>query len=225
MTRINKFKIEKKQGIKRKFVIGLVSLSTTFVLTTGVAFANSELDISTLLQNWYSKKANEAIVKMETAVQSEVEFQKIRLKEEVQLKLQSSAEEIDSFTKSQTGEIIKEIQNYADELIRNANFSNDSEKQQIAAQLSAIQNEAFQAINQIFSGRVNPPIEATPELDSSIIEPNEEPENNETEQDIVEPEDKTEETTKPGKETKPQKDNDKKPKKTTENEESPIEEV
>ncbi|MCT8140016.1 hypothetical protein H1D32_21400 [Anaerobacillus sp. CMMVII] len=177
MSRLYKYKVEKKQGFKRKFVIGLVSLSTTFVLTTGVAFANSELNISTLLQDWYSKKANEAIVKMEGEVQRELEEQKLRLKEEVQLKLQSSAEEIDSFTETQTNKIIAEIQKYADELIKNANFSNGAEKQQIEAKLAAIQNEATQAIDALFSSSGEEATDpASSNNDSDVIEEVEEEE-------------------------------------------------
>jgi preprotein translocase subunit SecD len=143
MSRIEKYRTEKRQVIKRIFIIGLVSLSTTFVVTTGVAFANSNMDISSMLQSWFNQKSNESITKIDEAVQHEVEQQKIRLKEEVQLKLQSSAEELNTFTEQKKSEIITSIQNHADQLIDHVSPSKESEEDKIKAQLESIQNEAI----------------------------------------------------------------------------------
>ncbi|RXJ02786.1 hypothetical protein DS745_05610 [Anaerobacillus alkaliphilus] len=168
MSRLSKYQYEKKQSYKRKLVIGLVSLSTTFVLTTGVAFANSDIDISTLLQNWYNKKANEAIQSMEVAVENELERQKQRLKEEVQLALERSAFEIASFTQQQIEMITNLIEEHADHLVANINYFNDTERQKIESQLTDIMNDAIQAMNQLISD--SQPVEEEPGDKASIVE-------------------------------------------------------
>jgi hypothetical protein len=127
---------------KKKFLVGLVSLSTMAILTMNVSFADE--DIQAKLQNWYETKAQAALKNIDLSVRTEVEVQKERLREEVQLKMKESSEEMDRFTDNQTQLHVEAVQMYSEELINQIQFSNEEEKENLLKQLSQIQKNAEQ---------------------------------------------------------------------------------
>lgn len=143
MTRKDTYK--KKHHFSLKLLIGVLLLSGTIVGNIGVAFADQ--DINTLLTSWFSKKGQESISSIETAVSTEKEQQKIRLKEELQSELANSAQLLQQYTEEEKQKRILELQQYADKLIEEMKLENNqAEKQRIAADMD---KEIQMAIKQL----------------------------------------------------------------------------
>jgi hypothetical protein len=144
---------------KKKFLVGLVSLSTMAILTMNVSFADE--DIQAKLQNWYETKAQAALKNIDLSVRNEVEVQKERLREEVQLKMKKSSDEMDKFTENQKQLHIDAIRKYSDGLISQIEFSNEEEKENLLKQLSQIQKNAEQEMLNVMNTYISIPSEPT----------------------------------------------------------------
>ncbi|MBT2678656.1 hypothetical protein J7E38_06545 [Bacillus sp. ISL-35] len=126
----------------KKFLVGLVSLSTMAILTMNVSFADE--DIQAKLQNWYETKTQAALKNIDLSVRTEVEVQKERLREEVQLKMKESSKDMDEFAEKQKQTHIEAVRNYSEQLMNKIQFSNEEEKNNLLKQLSEIQKNAEQ---------------------------------------------------------------------------------
>ncbi|QHW32299.1 hypothetical protein GZH47_16785 [Paenibacillus rhizovicinus] len=140
--------------INKKVAAGIVFLMVTFTGTMGIAYA--DVDIAGTLQSWFNKKTDLAVTSLTQSIQSETDTQKAQLKKELQLRLEASAQEIDTFTEEQRTKYIAAIQKHAAELIASMNINNDQDRQQIQAKLQTITDSAMQAMDTL-SGSYTPP--------------------------------------------------------------------
>jgi hypothetical protein len=145
MSRKEKYKTKKHFRIK--LLIGVLLLSSTIVGNIGIAFADQ--DIHSLLSNWFNQKGQESIRTIETAIMTEKEQQKVRLKEELQSELTNSAQLMDQFTEEEKQKRIQALQKYADQLIENMKLDNDKEKQRIVAEMDQVIQKAIKELDKI----------------------------------------------------------------------------
>jgi len=146
ITRKEKFQKNNRQ-LKVKILIGVLFLIVSIGGGMGVAFADS--DINGLLTNWFSKKGTESISSIEQAVMTEKDKQKERLKQELQIELQKSQEQLSSFTEEEKEKRIQEIRDYADQLIANIKIDNSGKKQGIINQFNTIVEQAKASMDQL----------------------------------------------------------------------------
>ncbi|MEH7439307.1 hypothetical protein V7182_17680 [Neobacillus drentensis] len=145
MSRKEKYK--PKKHFRIKLLIGVLLLSSTIVGNIGIAFADQ--DIHSLLSNWFNQKGQESIRTIETAIMTEKEQQKVRLKEELQSELTNSAQLMDQFTEEEKQKRIQALQEYADQLIENMKLDNDKEKQRIVAEMDQVIQKAIKELDKI----------------------------------------------------------------------------
>jgi hypothetical protein len=148
-------RLKKHRKKNKKFIVGLVSLSTMAILTMNVSFADE--DIQAKLQNWYETRTQNALEIIEGSIKAEVEVQKERLREEVQLKMKKASDEMDQFTENQEQHHIEAIRKYSDVLINEIQFSNEEEKENLVKQLSQIQKSAEQEMLNVVNIYISKP--------------------------------------------------------------------
>lgn len=148
ITRKEKFKKNSKQ-LKVKILIGVLFLIVSIGGGMGVVFADS--DINGLMTNWFSKKGTESISSIEQAVMTEKDKQKERLKQELQIELQKSQEQLSSFTEEEKEKRIQEVRDYADQLIANLKIDNSGKKQGIINQFNTVVEQAKASMDQLAS--------------------------------------------------------------------------
>ncbi|MBM6619136.1 hypothetical protein [Bacillus suaedaesalsae] len=132
---------------KVKFLIGAILLSVGIGSSVNVAFADQ--DIHALLTNWFDKKKVESINEIEQAIMSEKETQKQRLKEQLQVEIQKSEEELQLFTDAEKEARVLALQQYTDALIANFNVDNSNKEEKLSAELDAIVQEAIEKMDKV----------------------------------------------------------------------------
>jgi len=148
-------KKRKMTWTKNKVAVGIVSLTVAFTATTGIAYA--DVDLAGLLQSWFNKKTETVMENLGQSIQSETDKQKILLKEELQLRLQASAKELDAYTEEQKRLHAEAIEQYAAALIANLEINNDQDREQILNKLQMIADSAKEAMNSL-AGSYVPPV-------------------------------------------------------------------
>ena len=137
----------KKKRKKIQFLIGILLLSLTIGSTVTVSFADQ--DINALLTNWFKKGTDNSIQQIESAIMSEKEVQKQRLREELQKEMNKSQKELDHFTEQEKRKRVQEIQKYANELKKNIKVDNKEETDRISATLDAIVQQSIDELNKV----------------------------------------------------------------------------
>ncbi len=146
MTRKDTYK--KKNHFSLKLLIGVLLLSGTIISNIGVAFADQ--DINSLLTNWFTKKGQESIRSIESAIATEEVQQKIRLKEELQSELANSAQLLEQYTEEEKQKRIFALKQYADKLIEDMKLENNqAEKRRIAAEMDKEIQKAIKELEKI----------------------------------------------------------------------------
>lgn len=146
MKRTERIKLEKNKR-KKKAILGSVIIGAALLFNATISFADA--DVNGLMESWYNKKAEIAKSAVNTALQSEVETQKLRIKEELKKKLDASATELESYTKQEIENRKSSIIKHADEIIDNTNFSIEADKNQIKGKLDEILNSAIKAMDEV----------------------------------------------------------------------------
>lgn len=142
-----KERIQKNNNKKAKVLIGTVLLSAGIASSVSVAFADQNIDA--MLTNWFNNKKSESIQKIEQAIMSEKEIQKDRLKEQLQLEIQQSEKELQTFTEEEKQRRVDELKRYTDELIANIDVNNENKEKKIAKELETILQNAEQEMNKV----------------------------------------------------------------------------
>ncbi|GGD91221.1 hypothetical protein [Paenibacillus nasutitermitis] len=145
---------------KKKIAAGIVSLTIAFTATTGIAYA--DIDLAGLLQSWFNKKTEIVMESLGQSIQSETDKQKILLKEELQLRLQASATELDAYTEEQKRLHTEAIKQYAAALIANMDIDNEQDRQQMLDKLQIITDSAQEAMNALAGSYVQPQLTFIP---------------------------------------------------------------
>lgn len=151
---LSRRKTAKTSRMRRKVAIVIVSLTVAVTATTGMVFADT--DIAGTLRAWFDKKTETAMNDLAQSVQSETDLQKTRLKEELRIRLDASAKELDVYTEEQQRLYKEAIDQYADSLVAGMNIDNGQDRQQIRSKLQTIADSAKAAMDAL-SGSYVPP--------------------------------------------------------------------
>lgn len=146
---VSKYKTKRKsdQRLWKKTALGLILLSGVTVWTMGIAFADA--DASMLLQQWYDQKAQEAKSDVASAVWSETEIQKVKLRNELNSIMQAASSRLNQFSEEQKQAHQKAVREYADQLIDSFTVSHDTEEQELEKILRDIQERAVKEMEQV----------------------------------------------------------------------------
>lgn len=129
---------------KKKFLAGVLLLIIPLGSSVGLSFADA--DVKSKLANWFDNKGQQSISLIESAILSEKELQKQRLKEELELEMGRSAKDLEEFTSSHKEAKIKELREYTDSIIANINVDTEGEKSQVVNEIEKIMAEAKEEI-------------------------------------------------------------------------------
>lgn len=146
MKRTERIQLEKNKR-KKKAILGSAIIGVALLFNATISFADA--DVNGLMESWYNKKAEIAKSAVNTALQSEIEIQKLRIKEELKKKLDASASELSSYTDQEIKTRKEAIIKHADDIINNANFSVEADKNQIKGKLDEILNNAIKAMDEV----------------------------------------------------------------------------
>ncbi|WP_249900377.1 hypothetical protein [Paenibacillus sp. PK3_47] len=133
--------------MKQRLLIGIVSVSTLTVFSTGLTFADT--DLKAKVRIWADQQAGSALSVLKQSISSETEVQKARLQEELRLGLQLQAEEMNKFTEQQRSKYSDELRAHADSLIAGLEFESEEDKAEMLRKLEAIAASAEQAMNHL----------------------------------------------------------------------------
>lgn len=162
--------IERKAArLKSKVVAGIVSLMIATVATTGIAFA--DVDLQGTLMSWFGKKTELAIESLEQSIKAETETQKGLLEQQLRQQLADASSEIDTFTETERNETIKAIQDHAANLLEANSIDSEADLQQIQNKLQQIADSAISAMNSLVNSYTPPSVEFVPS--ATTKQPNE----------------------------------------------------
>lgn len=133
--------LKQRKHNKYRLLVGILFLSIT--IGSSIGFVYADQDIHGLLSRWFDNKGSESILTIEQAIMTEKDRQKMRLKEELQLELKRSEDDLISFTEQERMNRINELKEYTNHLIANLHIDNEAEKQQMSEKLLFIMNEAI----------------------------------------------------------------------------------
>lgn len=146
MKRTERIQLEKDKR-KKKAILGSAIISVAILFNATISFADA--DVNGLMESWYNKKAEIAKSAVDKALQSEIETQKLRIKEELKKKLDASASELSSYTDQEIKTRKEAILKHADDIIKNTDFSVEADKNQIKGKLDEILNNAIKAMDEV----------------------------------------------------------------------------
>lgn len=115
MKRTERIQLEKDKR-KKKAILGSAIISVAILFNATISFADA--DVNGLMESWYNKKAEIAKSAVDKALQSEIETQKLRIKEELKKKLDASASELSSYTDQEIKTRKEAILKHADDIIK-----------------------------------------------------------------------------------------------------------
>lgn len=158
----------KAQRVGTKVAAGIVSLTIAVTVTTGIAYA--DVDTRAALQAWFNKKTSMVMADLEQSVQSETDKQKALLKDQLQLRLETSSRQLDEYTEDQKRRHAEAIEQHANALIANLTFNNEQDRQQIQAKLEAITVSAMAAMDGLAESYVQPVLTFTPSVNPTVTD-------------------------------------------------------
>lgn len=179
---VNKKEARKRRRKKKsrlemvRLLIGAVLLIGIIGSSVSITFANQ--DIQSLLTNWFDTQRGHAIDEIKGAIDTEREIQTERLKEELQLEIQSADKQLQTFTAEEKEKRISELRRYTDELINSFEIDNSESESVVKSELESIFQAAVNEMEQIMNnGNSNPESESEPEQEGEPApESNPEPE-------------------------------------------------
>ncbi|MGG3199401.1 hypothetical protein [Brevibacillus laterosporus] len=151
---------QRRNKVRKRIFLGFVSLSMCFGLTMGVAYA--DVDVTQLLQGWYTQSAETAKQSVTDALKTETQVQKERLKAEIQRKLLESAEDLKQFTVEEKAARLTSLADYSGTLIDNLDISNEKDKRQVERKMDAILSSAKHAMKDLADSYEAPSLEFIP---------------------------------------------------------------
>lgn len=140
-------RLKRKQSKTRKFLAGTLFLIIILGSSIQVTFADE--DISAILSNWFNNKTEESINEIDEAISVEQQKQTERLKEELQLEIESAEDQLHEFIQAEKSKRVQELESYADELFHNYEPGNEKQQNDIAAELDRILEEAKVEMNAV----------------------------------------------------------------------------
>jgi len=148
MTRIERQQ-RKKRSKLQKLLIGTLFFILVFGGSMHISFAAQ--DIGSILMNWFDEKTAESITTMEEAIATEQHKQTERLKEELRLEIASVNSQLLEFTNAEKAKRIKELEQYADNLIQNLEIDTIDKQSEILTELNEIVAIAKEHMNEVTS--------------------------------------------------------------------------
>lgn len=138
----------KKFVPKNKWIF-IVLLSSGFFLSTQLHHVFANENLAALFSQWFQIKQEEAIKKIDEAIEIQKERQIDRIKEALQLELAKAEEEMQIFVDEEIEKRMTNIQNYADELIANYDTDQSEDKKKIQEELDRIMDRAYQEMEKV----------------------------------------------------------------------------
>lgn len=140
---------ERARKMKKKSRIKYIA--STLILALSLGIGNVALaggNASSLLSQWFDKKANESITQIDQSIQVEKDKALKKLQAELQADIKQSEKDINAFTQQEKEKRVQEIQRYTDELISKMDGQDEETKKKIQSNLDAITQQAKQELNQ-----------------------------------------------------------------------------
>ncbi|MEK3976998.1 hypothetical protein [Psychrobacillus sp. FSL K6-1267] len=139
VSRVEKYK--KKRRI-RKSVLIVAALFLVLTFGTGLNKALADLDVQTLLTNWFNEKQNESVKDIEGAVASETDRLMRGLGEDLEKEMTKAQQDLVNFTKTQKESRIAALQSYAQDLKSSLKIDNSEQEAAILANIDTIVAQA-----------------------------------------------------------------------------------
>lgn len=160
----------KKKPIAIKLLISSLLFFVIIGSSLNVAFADK--DIGAILTNWFDQKEATAINEIKEAVSSEQSKQTNRLKQALKKEIKSADKRLNKQVKKEKKDSIKAIQKHTNQLIKNLDIDNSSEKAKATKQLNAILQDAIDEMNAVnqktnMKSEQNTKVETKPETSTN----------------------------------------------------------
>ncbi|MDY0404874.1 hypothetical protein P5G51_005200 [Virgibacillus sp. 179-BFC.A HS] len=128
----------------------IATLFMIILMCSGISVVFASPNISAILTNWFHTKNEDAIEEIDNAVDKELQKQSARLKASLKPVIDASQKEINTYTKQQKEQKIKELQDYADQLIKHAKEADNSiDKERYENDLNQIVKAAISQLDKV----------------------------------------------------------------------------
>lgn len=180
VSRVEKYK--KKRRI-RKSVLIVAALFLVLTFGTGLNKALADLDVQTLLTNWFNEKQSVSVKDIEGAVASETDRLMRGLGEDLEQEMTKAQQDLVNFTKTQKESRIAALQSYAQDLKASLKIDNSEQEAAILANIDTIVAQAKAQMDgqaselKLLPVPVIPPVEASSPIQTTPTPSNEGKEN------------------------------------------------
>lgn len=124
----------------KKILIGTLLLIIIIVGSVQVAFADE--DIAAMLTNWFDQKTEASMEEIEDVIQVEQKKQTARLKEELQLAIESANQQFDAFVEEEKSQAVEELQKHTEQLIEELDVDDEALKNEMKDKFDDIIRDA-----------------------------------------------------------------------------------
>ncbi|GFZ81477.1 hypothetical protein GCM10008018_29010 [Paenibacillus marchantiophytorum] len=147
---------EKQRKVKSKRIVAAGIVSLTVILTASAGVSYADIDLAGTMASWFNKKTEQVIQNLDQSMKSETDVQKELLKKELQVRLEASARNLESFTEEQKKIHVQALAQYTQALLAQTNVRTEQDRQQITDKLQLILDSAKSAMDTLAGSYVPP---------------------------------------------------------------------